>query len=339
MASRNANSVDTVILAKACAMVLMVANHSTLAHILFDFSSLSGGLNAMIVISGISMATHAFQHDTKSTLRAFLRSGLRLAIPCLGAGIVLGSIRLIHTSHDITIYEFLTQLTLLSNWLHMKQIIPFPIWYIQAVIQMLAGLAFIFMLTDLTPRMLKSPIKVCGLFLIGSATLALISYSVWDTSHLGDRLPHQLLWQFVLGWLVWAMQKELGWTLHSRVSLTAILLASAVLLFVLTNVNDDLSRALWMVLILLPVIWARRVPLPRPLVHIVHLLAQAVFAIFLLHMFVFSLVEKPLLYLGFDQPVLIAGTKLMAGLIVPVLLWAASAALIRVWRLKHVPTV
>lgn len=316
-------------------MILMVANHSRLSQALFGLPALYGGLNAMLVISGISMAVHAFQHDTQGTLRAFLRFALRLAIPGLAIAFVWDTIILIIGARDITLFRYFAELALFSNWLSTHKLALFPIWYIQAVVQLLAGLAVVFLLTDLTPRIRKSPSRVCGLLLIGSVAVAIASYCVRDTSHLEDRLPHLLLWNFVLGWFIWAIQHDLGWTMRSRLLLAATLLACTVLLYIPTGASYGLSRAVWMPVLLLPVIWWKRVPLPRLLAHITHLIAQAVFAIFLLHFYVFGLIEQPLLYLGYDHPVLVAGLKLAAGLIIPVLFWAASVALIRVWRLRE----
>lgn len=336
MADRGSSSVDTLVLARASAMVLMVANHSRLSQALIDLPALYGGLNAMLVVSGISMATHAFQQDTRSTLNAFLRFGLRLAIPALAVALVWDTIILILGARDITPFRYFAELTLFSNWLSTHKLALFPIWYVQAVVQLLAGLALLFLMTDLTARIRAAPMRTCGFLLLGSVAVALLSYSFWDTSRLEDRLPHLLLWNLVLGWFIWAVQRNLGWTVRSRLLLTATLLACAALLYLPTGASYGLSRAVWMPLIVLPVIWWKRVPLPRPLVHAVHLLAQAVFAIFLMHFYVFGLVEEPLLQLGIDQPVLIAGLKLVAGLIVPVLLWAAGTAFIRVWRHRRI---
>lgn len=184
-------SVDTVVLAKAGAMVLMVANHSRLSQALLDVPALYGGLNAMLTISGLTMATHAFQHDTRRTLRVFARFALRLALPCLTVALVWDSLLLVLGARAITPFRYFAELALFSNWLSTHKLALFPIWYVQAVVQMLLGLRLLFLLTDLTPHI---------------------------------RLPHLLVWNFILGWLIWARQH------HGRASRGRKLVLSAVLL-------------------------------------------------------------------------------------------------------------
>lgn len=327
-------SVDTVIFAKACAMVLMVANHSRLSQSLLDIPALYGGLNAMLVISGLTMATHAFQHDTRHTLRAFARFGLRLALPCLAVALVWDTLMLALGARDITLFKYFAELALFSNWLSTHKLALFPIWYVQAVVQMLLGLGLLVLLTDLTPRIRRSPVAVTATLLGLSLCAALISYAAWDTSALEDRLPHLLVWNFMLGWLIWAVQKRGTASTGTKLALTAVLLGCAAMVYLPTPANNGLSRAFWMSAILLPVIWWNRIALPGFLVHLVQLIAQSVFAIFLLHFYVFGLVEEPLKYLGLDQPVLLSLVKLVAGLVVPVLCWALFTAVVRVRR-KH----
>lgn len=336
MSDRTSRSVDTVILAKACAMVLMVANHSRLSQALFDVPALYGGLNAMLVISGLTMATHAFQHDTRRTLRAFARFGLRLAVPCLAVAAVWDTLMLALGARDITLFKYFAELALFSNWLSTHKLALFPIWYVQAVVQMLAGLGLLFLLCDLTPRIRKAPVAVTGALLALALAGALASYASWDTSALEDRLPHLLVWNFVLGWLIWAVQRGGRTSRGGKLAITAVLLAAVAMVYLASPANNGVSRAFWMTAIVLPVIWRHRVSLPGPLVHLVHLIAQSVFAIFLLHFYVFGLIEEPLKHFGLDQPVVLALLKLAAGLAVPVLCWAWFTAFMRVRRKRTV---
>lgn len=325
-------TIDTLLLAKAAAMVLMVANHARLSQALLDVPALYGGLNAMLVISGISMAGHAFEGDTRQTLRAFARFGWRLAWPCLAVALVWDTIILALGARAVTPLRYVTELALVSNWMSPHKLALFPIWYVQALVQLLAGLGLLFAITDLTPRIRRAPIVATGTLLALALAAALISYTLWDASALKDRLPHLLAWNFVLGWLIWAVRRESNMVTGTKLALTALLLAITAAVYLPTGADNGLSRACWMSTLLLPVIWWRRVTMPAPLVVLVHLIAQSVFAIFILHFYVFGLIELPLGMLGLASPVALAFLKLIAGLVIPVLCWAWFAACIRVWR-------
>ena len=68
-------SVESVVWARAAAIILVVANH-------VEFGvSLHGGLNALLVVSGLSLAQFGFRGTTGDAVRAMARMGLRIAIP------------------------------------------------------------------------------------------------------------------------------------------------------------------------------------------------------------------------------------------------------------------
>lgn len=311
-------------------MVLMVANHARISQELLGVPALYGGLNAMLAVSGIAMATYGFEHDTRHTLRAFLRFGLRLALPCLAVAVVWDTIILVLHARNVTPLRYVAELGLFSNWLWPDKLALFPIWYVQAVVQLLAGLALLFFITDLTPRIRRSPVMVTAMALVLALAVALASHMVWNTAGLEDRLPHLLAWNFVLGWFIWAMKRDGPLSIERKFVLTAVLLAASGLAYLQTNADHGSSRAFWLPAILLPLIWWQRVRLPGPLISLVHLLAQSVFVIFLMHFYVFGLIEVPVLHFGFDHPIALAVIKFTFGLAVPVLCWAWLAAFIRV---------
>ena len=332
MAEVRSGSIETVLLAKAAAMVLMVSNHARLSQALFDVPALYGGLNAMLVLSGISMASHAFERDTRQTLRAFARFGWRLAWPCLAVALVWDTIILALGARAVTPFRYVAELALFSNWLSTHKLALFPIWYVQALVQLLVGLGLLFAIADLTPRIRRAPVVATGALLALALTAALISYAQWDTSALEDRLPHLLAWNFLLGWLIWAARREREVTSGTKLALSAVLLIAAAVMYLPTGASNGLSRAWWMSALLLPVIWWRRVTLPAPLIVLVHLVAQSVFMIFILHFYVFGLIELLFARLSLASPIALALVKLVAGLVIPVLCWAWFAACTRVWQ-------
>lgn len=332
MAEPRNRPVETVMLAKALAMILMVANHAKLSQALFGMTALHGGLNVMIAISGMSMAAYSFTGSTQDTLRAFKRFGLRLVLPCLAVALVWDTIILAIGAREVTLFRYVSELALFSNWIRPNKLALFPIWYPQAMAQMLLGLALIFWLFDLTPRIRKAPVVTTSIALLTALVLALLSYPFWHDPYLEDHLPHMIVWNFTFGWWIWAMGRNSGMSVTRKLLMSAVLVGCAAIVYLPTEANYGASRAFWFPVIMLPLIWWRSVSLPYYVARPILLVAQSVFVIFLMHFYVFGLVEEPLRFAGMDNELVLALLKLLFGLVVPVLCWAWMTAVLRVYR-------
>lgn len=335
MAEPRSRPVDTIMIAKALAMLVLVANHAKLSQALFGVPALYGGLNAMIAISGMTMAAYGFAGSTQDTLRAFGRFGLRLVLPCLAVALVWDTIILAIGARNVTLFRYLSELGLFSNWIRPDKLVLFPIWYPQAIAQMLLGLALLFWLTDLTPRIRKAPVVATSMALACALVLALVSYATWNDPYLQDRLPHMIVWNFIFGWWVWAMGRDGAMSVARKLLMSAVLVGCAAIIYLPTGADHGSSRAFWFPVIMLPLIWWRSVSLPHVLARPILLIAQSLFVIFLMHFYVFGLVEEPLRYVGMDNELALALLKLLFGLVVPVLGWALMTAVLRVYRRRR----
>lgn len=310
-------SVETVVAARALAIILVVSN-----HVVFGIS-LHGGLNALLVVSGLAMAQFGFGGTTGRAVRAMARFGLRLAIPSFLLALVwqigVGQISL-------------PELGFWSNWLYKTRIALFPIWYAQAITQMLVVLVVLFLLTDLGARITRRPLVWVGGLYAVACGLALASYAVWDTTYWADKLPHLILWNLIFGWLIWAVRASSMPTMQARWLLTGVLALSVGVLFLGVDAFGGAVRAIWMPLIVVPVIWLDRITLPSFVARAILVVSQATLFIFLFHYYAFWAVWRVGRLMGFEVEAQSPFVRLGAGLILPILLWALWTAVLRVYR-------
>lgn len=313
----NMRSVETVVLARAVAIVLVVANHGVFGV------GMHGGLNALLVVSGLAMAQFGFGATTREAVRAMFRFGVRLIAPSFLLALVW-QIGVGHIS--------LPELGFWSNWLYKSRVALFPIWYAQAIGQMLIVLIPLFLLTDMGARIARRPIAwVSGLYLV-SCGLALVSYATWDTTYWADKLPHLILWNLVFGWLIWAVRTSDLPTLQGRWLLTGVLAASVAVLFLGVDAFGGETRAIYMPLIILPVIWLDRISLPAALARVMIVISQATLFIFLFHYYAFWGIWRIGRLVGLEVEAQNPFLRLFAGIVGPIMLWAVWTAALRVYR-------
>ena len=331
MAERRSREVETVILARAVSMVLMVASHARLSQALFEGKYFYGGLDALLALSGMTMATFSFTGTTSDTLRSFLRYGLRLLVPCWTIMVIWDTIVLALGAKNVTLTLYFTELALISNWFTHHRLVLFHVWYPQAMAQMLLFLALIFRLGNLTPMIRRHPVAVTATALAVALAMAVVSHALWNTLYLADKLPHLVLWNFMLGWFLWAMMRNGEDGIARKLLLSAVIIGCAVIAYLPTGAEFGPVRAVWFVVIVLPVIWFRTVRLPTFLAQPAVLVAQASFWIFLAHIFLFDLIEVMVKPLGISRGLPLSLLELAVGLAAPILGWAWTTASIRVW--------
>ena len=268
------HSVDTVTLVKALAISLIVANHAVL-----DRMFLHGGLNALLLVSGMVFASFAFQGTTAQTLQMMKRLSLRIAIPAVLLSLIWNMMTYLFSA-DVSEIKWLEHV-LLSNWFYKSRIALFPLWYVQVLVQIMLALGLVFWLFNLTPHFKANPVRASLIALALSLGLAMLSYGLWDTASLHDKLPHLLLWNLTLGWVFWAFRSQPDYGLRSKLILSALLLGSEILIFIICGAVYGEVRIISLTLMGLLIIWIDSVSLPQILTRIVLLISQAIFFIFL----------------------------------------------------------
>jgi len=325
-------AMDSKVFIKAFAISLIVANHSGLGALYVSHPvvggdyGLHGGLNVLLLLSGITMAQFSFVDTTSNTLRSLRRFALRLFIP----SIVIAFLQGLLIRQQINIPELL----FVSNWLSIHRVSSFPIWYPQAVLQMLLFISIVFYTFDLTPKIIKHPITLSLYSLAFSLFLALMSYSLWDTSYLQDKLPHLIAWNFVFGWLYWSLLINQKPTLNARIVLTTSLFLCAGLTFLMTGAIYGEARFVWFGLCGAVLIWIEKVWLPRAVYQVFSLISQATFYIFFMHYYVFSILRVASEHTGykfFTMPIF----RFLLAIGTSVVVWAFVAAVTRVLQRRN----
>lgn len=315
-------TVDSLTLVKALAICLVVANHTYM-----DAVSLHGGLNVLMVVSGVAMASFAFHGTTAQTLCIFKSFTLRLVVPSVILALAW-NIAAYFMSSQVTAIKW-TEHLLISNWLSMGRVALFPIWYVQVIFQLMIALAVVFWVFDLTPYLKKAPVRATMIAFVISLLLAVTSYELWDTAYLQDKLPHLLAWNFVFGWVYWAFAVRHQKSPKTRLILSAILLAAEILIFKLCGALYGDARFISLTVLGLLLIWVDSISLPNLLARPVLLISQATFYIFLFHYYAFWATWRAGKLVGLGDLMNLPLVRLSVGTVLPVLLWIFVIALHR----------
>lgn len=309
-------SVESTVVARAAAIILVVANHAMFGV------SLHGGLNALLILSGLALAQFGFGRTTGDALRAMARIGLRIAVPSFLVALVW----------QIAVGQIsVPELGFYSNWLYKSRVALFPIWFAQAFSQLLIVLALLFFVTGMGERIARRPLAwVSGLYGL-SAAVALTSYLTWDTTYYADKLPHLIAWNFAFGWLIWAVRKRVPGPAGGGI-LTAVLAVSIATLYLTVDAASGPTRAMLLPLIVLPVIWSDRIALPTLLARATIVASQATLFIFLFHYYAFWAVWRVGRLVGLEAESQNPWLRVVVGMVGPILLWALWTAMLRVYR-------
>jgi len=316
--------VDPIMFGRFLGITLLVLNHAT------PYLDLQGGLNVLLLISGISFAMMGFKPRTSDTLRKIVPFLRRLVVFSL----------LIAVFSAVVNMDFrLAELLLFSNWIEMDRVAMLEIWYVQVIVQIFLAVALIFWLFDLSPKIQRDGLSVCLALFVACVLMAGISKFYWDTTTVyGDRLPHLHAWNLVLGWVVWAVIFQNKSKMLDRVLLTLLIITSSSAMFYALDLPKGWIRIWPFLTVALLIIWVPRIPLGKLFTHIVQLINQATLTIFLLHLGFFRVVQYAWNWLDLGDHWTLNLLLFAAGMIGPILVWAGFVAATRVfWKMKHAP--
>lgn len=311
-------SVDALTFARAFGISLMLFNHAWLGV------KLGGGLNVLLILSGVSFATLGLSGTSRDSLRSMVGFLSRLLI-------VAWALMFVAFARDGKV-DFL-ELALISHWFSKEFTSPFPVWYVQTIFQTFLLLGVLFALFNLTPKIQARPILACMLLWLGAVALAGGSKLVWDSQPLGDWVFHLHVWNFLLGWLYWALFIANTPTLtHRLFFIIAGLLAGVVLMGVLGINSVAHGTRLYVfsgAVVFLGLV--DKLVLPRMLAHLIFLISQSTLYIFFLHWSWFKL-SRLILSLFDDPPgLVVAVTNFTVALVGCIALWALVTATSRSW--------
>ncbi len=311
-------TVDALTFARAFGISLMLFNHAWLGV------RLEGGLNVLLILSGVSFATLGLSGSTSDTLRTMVSFLSRLLI-------FAWALMFLAFARDgrVDVLELL----MISHWFTKEFTSPFPVWYVQVILQTLIFLGLIFALFNLTPKIRARPILGCLLLWLGAVAMAAGSKLLWDSSHLRDWVFHLYMWNFLLGWVYWAIFLHNTPTLGQRLGFIAAGVMGGFVLFYMLGLKMTGIGIRFYVycgaVIFLGLV--DKLTLPAWLAHGIFLISQSTLYIFFLHWSWFKVSSLVLSPFGTPPGVVVAVTNFTVALVGCIALWALVTAASRSW--------
>lgn len=248
--------VETGIVLRAVAIVLVVGSHAKLWHLL-------GGAHALLGIAGYNFARFQLRSSATSSSRTTtMVTGIaRIALPSMCW------IAFVAVITD----EFNWGHALLVNGLLGDDNARWSYWYIEAIVQILILLALLFAVPSVR-RLERQHAFSFALAVVGAGLAIRFDLLNLPTAHHKIGRPHEIFWLFSLGW---AAERAAGPTGKSIVSL-GVLVA-------VPGFFGATQRELIVGAGLLLIIWVPNLALPRAIIRPVGTVAGASLYIYLTH--------------------------------------------------------
>lgn len=317
--------IDVVL--RAVAIACVVFNHVYYHERGFDFG---GGLNALFVLNGYSIARFALSTDTPALAS---RSLLKVILNVVGPTLLM--ILLVATYYS----EFdPAALLFYSNLLGDNDFRFVFTWYIQAFMQILLVVALILMIPGVGTRALRNPYAASligfGLSLVVLAVAQMLS----ATPDKLDFRPQYHAWNLMLGIVIYfLLSSDLRFRAAQKIAMVAASLAIAVWYW---GDTTQILRPYFLMAAILGLLYLTSVPLPAIPRQFLLLVAQSTFFIFLLHGAFIKLAEKAFPKAPDAYPFWNVVGCWTIGLFGPIVMWIAWTATVRcvVQRVKNQPT-
>jgi peptidoglycan/LPS O-acetylase OafA/YrhL len=264
----SSSRLDTDIALRALAIAAVVFNH---AHV-YGVASIryTGGMTVLMMLSGLAFARFA--------LTGGQAAGVHRTMWGVGKRLALLSVLMALVSFAYMGESDWSELLLISNWFQDIYVARFPIWYPEVLLQMYLGIALFFALPPLANRFFAAPLRWSLGMLVLAIVFALAMRALVDTRHLSHRLPHLLLWNFILGWAVFFVGQQAGALRAGKLFVIALAVVAGVAFWGWSS-----PAGLWLGLAVAMLLWVPRLPSVPALTRIVSSISQASLTIFFLH--------------------------------------------------------
>lgn len=263
---RHIRLVETPVFMRAVSIAAVVAGH-------FGLVASGGATSALFFIAG-----HSFgRFQVPSTLRKNSIAPILNLIALIAIPTVLYSI-LIQTVFAKP--EPLT-LLMLGNLLGPNAVGGLTYWFVDVLVQCLFVLAVILALPPVREAIRKRPFECACFAVFLSVFIRYAIGAVWNTDYLYDRVVHEKLWLFTLGWCLAQAISGL-----QRILATLLTLAVLSLNFLIDGAPQFLTALAFIVILTVP-----RLPFPKAAAIPITRVAAASLFIYLTH-FQFRSVAK-----------------------------------------------
>ncbi|MEP2651051.1 MAG: acyltransferase family protein [Paraglaciecola sp.] len=251
---------------KALGICLVVLNHSS-------WHNLEGGLNILILISGLNFARFSLKKDNTELALDIARLLKKLLIPSL---LLMGFYSLLFNKFDWK------EILLISNFFYTQKIAAFPVWYVQVITQLMLVIALIAFVFNFAKWTRISLLGFSLVMLFFSILIPPFIDQYLSSAELFWKLPHYIAWNFILGWVVWASIEDENQSPLKLCICWLLIVISAFIVFQLyqeISINRFLIFSSFATVLLL----FKKIQVPTIFYRPIVILASAVFYIFLLH--------------------------------------------------------
>ncbi|MBN9590206.1 MAG: acyl-CoA ligase (AMP-forming), exosortase A system-associated [Alphaproteobacteria bacterium 64-11] len=256
------------VLLRAAAILGVVSFHNR-------YSSLSGGVSLLFLLSGFSFARFTWSSDPSQVRRSVLSTMSRIAFPTfllllvffLGDGIVHWSL-----------------LLFVDNLIEPQS----PLWwegayFVQVLFQIFLLMGILASIPGVGAFGERRPF---AFGLIFTAAAALLNFALEMLVHSpvmnSGILPQYFLWQFAIGWLVFASQRQ-----TEKIAAMVILTACLALVYVARGRTGDFiltgHAPYWLLLGSALLLWMPAIPMPRLIAAPILTIAKCTLFIYLFH--------------------------------------------------------
>jgi acyl-coenzyme A synthetase/AMP-(fatty) acid ligase len=250
--------VDTTIVLRALAIVLIVGSHTNLWVVL-------GGAHVLLAVAGVNFARfHLADEGPRERVRRVARAAARVAVPSV---LWIGAVALVRGEPGWRTVFLLNDLLGSRDWSE-------PAWYywfVEVVLILSVGAG----LLTAVPRLMAFERRHRFPLALGLAVVALVPrYAAAVASYDGDVIHSTLFvaWLFVAGWAAAVARGP-----RDRALVTAVLLAGC------WGFTGDTARDLLIIAGVVVLVWVRTVPWPRVLVGPTGVVASASLYVYLTH--------------------------------------------------------
>lgn len=274
----------------------------------------------LLMLAGFNLASFSFAKPTRDIVLDMLKMVSKVVIPTVLILIAYGLV------YQHFVWKELLMISFLLDHSHGNPFTKVPLWYVQVLLQMTLMISVVFMTINVSEYFNKYPILSTMTLL----AIALLINVVDARPHPWQRLPHLYLWNFALGWALWALLAEPTRLNKIRASILVIVVAGVVFILPQEQFPILIYRFCVFAGLALAFIWVTQFRLPSLPAACINMVARATFWIFLFHLSFMKLYN----FLWQDPNVEIIDLVLRFSfsLTMPVVLWLVYTASSRAYN-------
>lgn len=180
------HDVDTTVFFRCIGMIAILMGH-------FDVADVGGATYLLLAVAGFNFARFQLPSVIQSgSVRPILATAMRIAIPTFLALSVLEL-----KSDDLEVMALL----LLDNWTDATSE-RFGFWFLELMVQVLLLVSVLLAIPPARRLARERPFFFAFGGLLVTTFSAVVVPMFWSTEHLFNRVPHMMLWLFMLGWVL-----------------------------------------------------------------------------------------------------------------------------------------